>query len=73
MGAGVAAAAGGFGKILGPMALGLIAGTSNLISPKATAAAVGPGFLFLSACCVLAGLAWALLGVETHRRALAIA
>ena len=73
MGAGVAAAAGGFGKILGPMALGLIAGTSNLISPKATEAAVGPGFLFLAACCVVAGLAWALLGVETHKRALAIA
>jgi putative MFS transporter len=72
-GAGVAAAAGGFGKILGPMALGLIAGTSNLISPRATEAAVGPGFLFLAACCVLAGLAWALLGIETHKRALAIA
>jgi putative MFS transporter len=73
LGAGVAAAAGGFGKILGPMALGLIAGSGNLISPRATEAAVGPGFLFLAACCVLAGLAWALLGVETHKRSLAIA
>jgi putative MFS transporter len=73
LGTSVAAAAGGLGKILGPMALGLIAGTSNLISPRATEAAVGPGFLFLSACCVVAGLAYGLLGVETHKRALAIA
>jgi putative MFS transporter len=73
LGTSVAAAAGGLGKILGPMALGLIAGTSNLISPKATEAAVGPGFVFLSACCVVAGLAYALLGVETHKRSLALA
>ncbi len=73
LGAGVAAAAGGFGKILGPMALGLIAGTGNLISPHATEQAVGPGFLFLSACCVVAGLAYTFLGIETHKRALALA
>ena len=72
-GAGIAAAAGGFGKILGPMALGLIAGTGNLISPHATEQAILPGFLFLAACCLLAGLAYALLGVETHKRTLAVA
>ena len=71
LGAGVSAAAGGAGKILGPVALGLIAGAHNLVSPKATEHAVLPAFLFLGGCCVLAGLAYSLLGIETHGRQLA--
>ena len=70
LGTGVAAASGGAGKILGPVALGLIAGAHNLVSPKATQHAVMPAFLFLGACCVVAGLAYQLLGVETHGREL---
>lgn len=73
LGMSVSASAGGLGKILGPLALGLIAGTSNLITPKATEAAVVPGFLFMSAACLVAALAYTLLGVETHRKALALA
>ncbi len=71
LGAGVSAASGGAGKILGPVALGLIAGADNLVSPKATQHAVEPAFLFLGACCVVAGLAYTFLGVETHGRPLA--
>jgi putative MFS transporter len=70
LGTGVAAASGGAGKILGPVALGLIAGAHNLVNPKATEHAVPPAFLFLGACCLLAGLTYQLLGVETHGREL---
>jgi putative MFS transporter len=63
---GLSAASGGAGKILGPLALGLLAGASNLVSPRATQQAVLPGFLFLAACCLLVGLSYTFLGVETH-------
>ena len=70
LGAGLAAASGGVGKILGPVAMGLIAGAHNLVSPKATEHAVLPAFLFLGACCVMAGAAYQVLGIETHGRPL---
>jgi putative MFS transporter len=72
-GMGLSAASGGVGKILGPLVLGLLAGTGNLVTPQATEAAILPGFLFLAACCLLVGLAFSLLGVETHKRPLALA
>jgi putative MFS transporter len=72
-GVGPAQAANGVGKIAGPLCLALIAGTSNLISPKATIDAVMPAFLFLAACGMAIGLAFSLLGVETHGRPLALA
>jgi MFS transporter, putative metabolite:H+ symporter len=70
---GVSAASGGIGKILGPLALGIIAGTHNLVTPKATATAVQPAFLFLAGCCLLVGLSYSFLGVETHRKSLLLA
>jgi putative MFS transporter len=70
---GLSAASGGAGKILGPLVLGLMAGSGNLVSPKATEAAVTPAFLFLGGACLMVGLAYTFLGVETHRRALALA
>ena len=71
-GVGLAQAANGFGKIAGPLCLALIAGASNLITPKATMDAVTPAFLFLAACGLAIGLAFSLLGVETHGRPLAL-
>jgi len=71
-GVGLAQAANGVGKIAGPLCLALIAGTSNLITPKATIDAVTPAFLFLAACGLAIGLAFTLLGVETHGRPLAL-
>ena len=71
-GVGLAQAANGVGKIAGPLCLALIAGTSNLITPKATIAAVTPAFLFLAACGLAIGLAFTILGVETHGRPLAL-
>jgi putative MFS transporter len=47
---GLAQAANGVGKILGPVCLALIAGSSDVVSPKATADAIGPAFLFLATC-----------------------
>ncbi len=71
-GMGLSAASGGVGKIVGPLALGLLAGSTNLVSPQATEAAVLPGFLFLAGCCLVVGLAYSLLGVETHGRPVVI-
>ncbi|MBK9252441.1 MAG: MFS transporter [Proteobacteria bacterium] len=62
---GVSAGSAGIGKILGPLAMGLIAGADNLVSPAVTQQAVVPVFLFLAACCLVVGLAYAFLGVET--------
>jgi putative MFS transporter len=72
-GVGLAQAANGVGKIAGPLCLALIAGASNLISPKATMDAVTPAFLFLAACGLAIGLAFTLLGVETHGKPLTLA
>lgn len=47
---GLAQAANGVGKILGPVCLALIAGSGDVVSPKATADAIAPAFLFLAAC-----------------------
>jgi putative MFS transporter len=71
-GVGLAQAANGIGKIAGPLCLALIAGTSNLITPKATIEAVTPAFLFLAACGLAIGLAFTLLGVETHGKPLTL-
>jgi MFS transporter, putative metabolite:H+ symporter len=71
-GVGLAQASNGVGKIAGPLCLALIAGASNLITPKATIEAVTPAFLFLAACGVSIGLAFSLLGVETHRKPLTL-
>ena len=69
---GLGQTANGVGKIVGPLSLALIAGTSNLVSPQATADAVFPAFLFLALCMLLVGLSFLLLGVETHGRAMAL-
>ncbi len=69
---GLGHAAAGIGKILGPLSLAVIAGSGNFLSPKATEAAVFPAFLFLAFCMLLVGLAFVLLGRETHGRTMAL-
>jgi MFS transporter, putative metabolite:H+ symporter len=66
---GVSTSAGGIGKIVGPLVLGLIAGGNELISPKATQGVVLPGFLTLSAFCFIGGLCYLWLGIETRSKA----
>ncbi len=69
---GLGQTANGFGKIIGPLSLALIAGTSQLVSPQQTAAAVFPAFLFLAVCMVLVGFSFLFLGVETHGKAMVL-
>ena len=71
-GYGVAQAANGSGKILGPVCLALIAGASNIISPRATEDAMLPAFLFLASCGALIGLCFALFARETAGRRIAL-
>jgi putative MFS transporter len=69
---GLGQAANGVGKILGPLALALLAGSSNVIAPKATADAVFPAFVFLGGTMLAVTLAFLFLGVETHGRAMTL-
>lgn len=69
---GLGQAANGVGKILGPLALAVLAGSDNIIAPKATADAVFPAFLFLGGTMLAVSLAFAFLGIETHGRAISL-
>jgi putative MFS transporter len=69
---GLGQAANGIGKIVGPLALAILAGSANIIAPKATAEAVFPAFLFLGITMLAVALAFAFLGVETHGKPLAL-
>jgi MFS transporter, putative metabolite:H+ symporter len=69
---GLGQAANGIGKILGPLALALLAGSGNVIAPKATAEAVFPAFVFLGVTMLAVALAFLFLGIETHGRAMVL-
>lgn len=69
---GLGQAANGVGKILGPLVLALLAGSSNLIKPAATEAAVFPAFLFIAGMMLAVALAYVFLGIETHGQPLAL-
>jgi MFS transporter, putative metabolite:H+ symporter len=70
---GLAQAANGVGKILGPVCLALIAGSSDVVSPKATADAVGPAFMFLAICELAALVAIVAYRKEPHGKPIEIA
>ena len=63
---GLAQASNGVGKILGPVCLALIAGSNDVVSPKATADAIAPAFLFLAACELAALIAIVAFRREPH-------
>ena len=69
---GLGQTANGVGKILGPLSIALIAGSSNIVSPQATEGALFPAFLFLAFGMLLVGLSFAFLGRETHGRTIAL-
>ena len=69
---GLGQAANGFGKIVGPLSLSFIAGTSNLVTAQQTASAVLPTFLFLAASMLPVAMSFLFLGEETHGNAMAI-
>jgi putative MFS transporter len=69
-GSGFAGLAGSVGKILGPLGLALVAGSSNMVMPAATAAAIEPAFAFLGACLLLCALTYFFSGIEARGRSL---
>lgn len=56
---------GGIGKIIGPLGLALIVGSSDVVKPEASVAKIIPAFAYLAAWFILAGIVYAVLGFET--------
>ncbi len=56
---------GGFGKIIGPLGLALIVGSSNIVTPQASIAMIGPAFIYLAGWYLLAGIVYYFFGIET--------
>jgi MFS transporter, putative metabolite:H+ symporter len=69
-GMGAAYGFGGLGKVLGPLVLALIVGSSNMITPAASVAALLPAYSFLAVCFVCSGLIFLIFGIETNGRSL---
>ena len=69
-GMGLCYGVGNVGKIIGPLGLALIVGSSNYISPKASVDAVLPAFLYLGFWYALAALTSWLIGFETKSRSI---
>ncbi len=61
---------GGLGKIIGPIGLALIVGSSNIVKPDVTIAAIVPCFIYLASWSVLAGIAYAFIGFETRGKSI---
>jgi len=66
---GLAETVNGFGKILGPLALAVIAGTSNIVNPEATREAIAPALYFLAAFSLMTAFAFLLIP-ETRKKTL---
>jgi len=64
-GMGLGYGVGNMGKIIGPLGLALIAGSSDYISPKATVDALGLAFLYFASWWVLGAIAFWFIGFET--------
>jgi putative MFS transporter len=60
---------GNLGKVIGPLGLALICGSSNFVSPKASLDFIVPAMLFLAAWSFLSGIAF-LFGIETKGRSI---
>jgi MFS transporter, putative metabolite:H+ symporter len=61
---------GNLGKIISPLGLAVIVGTSNFVKPHATIAAIFPAMIFLAFWAALAALAFLLIGLETRGRSI---
>ncbi len=69
-GMGSAYGIGGIGRIFGPMILAIFAGTTNLVTPKATINAVGPAYVFFACCGLLLAVIF-YFGIETRHKSIA--
>ena len=61
---------GNLGKIIGPLGVALIVGSSNYVSPKITLEALFAALLFLAFWCGQTGLMFIILGFETKGRSI---
>jgi len=61
---------GNLGKIIGPLGVALIVGSSNYVSPKITLEALFPALLFLAFWYGQTGLMFIILGFETKGRSI---
>jgi len=61
---------GGIGKVIGPLGLALVVGSSNVVKPEATLGAIQPAFLYLACWFALAGAVYLFLGIETKGRSI---
>jgi putative MFS transporter len=61
---------GNLGKIIGPLGLALVIGTSDYVSPKATLDAIFPALLFLAFWYGQAALVFLFIGFETKGRSI---
>jgi MFS transporter, putative metabolite:H+ symporter len=61
---------GNFGKIIGPLGLALIVGSSDVVGPKAALPAIEPAMYYLAAWCVIGGLAFLIRGIEVKGRSI---
>jgi putative MFS transporter len=69
-GLGAAYGFGGLGKIIGPLGLALIVGSTNVISPQASVSALLPAYMFLASAFAVVGLVLVAFGTETKGRSL---
>jgi putative MFS transporter len=67
-GMGLGYGVGNMGKIIGPLGLALIAGSSDYITPKATLHALGPAFLYFASWWIIGIIAFWFIGFETRGR-----
>lgn len=61
---------GGLGKIIGPLGLALIVGSSNVVKPEASVSKIIPAFIYLGAWFALAGIVYGFFGIETRGRSI---
>jgi putative MFS transporter len=69
-GMGVGYGTGNIGKVIGPLGLAVIVGTSNYVHPQATLDAIVPALLYVAFWYGQAGVAFWLLGFETRGRSI---
>jgi putative MFS transporter len=61
---------GSLGKVIGPLGLALIVGSSDIVRPQASLAMIGPAFLYLAAWAALSGLVYLFFAIETKGRSI---
>ncbi len=61
---------GSIGKIVGPLGLALIVGSSDVVSPKATIDAIQPAMLYLASWYLLTGITFFFIGLEVKGKSI---